>query len=75
MTYRRVDETDPPPGTGVVLSGIYPVGFQQSHVDTDDDLQVIQATKPLSSPASDSQQVEGLVLERVQPNPAKTRFA
>ena len=61
--YRRVDETDPPPGSGIVHSGIYPRGFQQSHVDTDDDLQASQGS---SSQASDSQ---GLVLERVQPKP------
>ena len=66
--YRRVEEVDPPPGSGIVLSGIYPRGFQQPQVDTDDDLQASQATtEPSSSQASDSQQAEGLVLERVQP--------
>ena len=38
VVYRRVDEIDAPPGSGIVLSGIYPRGFQQSQVDTDDDL-------------------------------------
>ena len=63
---RRVDETDPPAGSGIALSGIYPHGFQQSQVN---DLQPSQATTPLSSPAPDSQQAEGLVLARVQPKP------
>ena len=61
---------DPPAGYRIVLSAIYPRGFQQSQVDTDDDLQASQATtEPSSSQASDSQQAEGLVLERVQPKP------
>ena len=67
---RRVDEVDPAPGSGIVLSGIYPRGFQQPQVDTNDDLQASQATtEPSSSQASHSQQTEGLVLERVQPKP------
>ena len=71
--YRRVDEVDAPPGSGIVLSGIYAREFRQLQVDTDDDLQASQATtEPSSSQASDSQQAEGLVLERVQPT---TRFA
>ena len=70
VMYRRVDEVDPPPGSGIVLSGIYPRGFRQPQVDTDDDLQASQATtEPSSSQASNSQQTEGLVLERVQPKP------
>ena len=28
VMYRRVDEVDPPLGSGIVLSGIYPRGFQ-----------------------------------------------
>ena len=68
--YRRVDEVDPPPGSGIVLSGIYPRGFRHSQANIDDDLQASQATtEPSSSQASDSQQDEGLVLERVQPKP------
>ena len=49
VMYRRVDEVDPPPGSGIVLSGIYPRGFRQSQADTDDDLQASQATKEPSS--------------------------
>ena len=64
VMYRRVDEVDPPPGSGIVLSGIYPRGFQKPKIDTDDDLQASQATtEPSSSQASDSQQAEGLVFE------------
>ena len=70
VMYRRVDEIDAPPGSGIVLSGIYPRGFRQSQANTDDDLQASQATtEPSSSQAPDSQQAEGLVLERVQPKP------
>ena len=71
VMYRGVDEADPPPGSGIVLSGIYPRGFRNSQTNIDDDLQASQATtEPSSSQASDSQQNEGLVLERVQPKPA-----
>ena len=70
VMYRRVDEVDPPPGSGIVLSGIYPRGFRHSQANIDDDLQASQATtEPSSSQAPDSQQDEGLVLERVQPKP------
>ena len=70
VMYRRVDEVDPPPGSGIVLSGIYPRGFRHSQANIDDDLQASQATtEPASSQAPDSQQDEGLVLERVQPKP------
>ena len=67
VMYRRVDETDPPAGSGIILSGIYPRGFQQSQINRDDDLQASQDTAPPSSPATDSQQAEGLVPEQVQP--------
>ena len=70
VMYHRVDEVDAPPGSGIVLSGIYPRGFQQSQDDTDVDLQASQATtEPSSSQASNSQQAEGLVLERVLSKP------
>ena len=36
VMYHRVDEIDPPPGSGIVLSGIYPCRFQQLQVDTDE---------------------------------------
>ena len=33
VMYRGVDEADPPPGSGIVLSGIYPRGFRQSQAN------------------------------------------
>ena len=61
----RVDEVNPPPGSGIVLLGIYPCGFQHSQANIDDDLQASQATtEPSSLQAPDNQQDEGLVLEQ-----------
>ena len=72
LNFPEFEQVLPPPGSGIVLSGFYPLGFQQPQVDTDDDLQASQAmAEPASSQTSDSQQAEGLVLERAQPKPIR----
>ena len=49
VMYRRMDETDPPLGSRIILSGIYPRGFHQLEVNRDGDLQASQARAQPSS--------------------------
>ena len=43
LNFPEFEQVLPPPGSGIVLSGIFPRGFQQPQVDTDEDLQASQA--------------------------------